>query len=465
MLSFFRLFDPSKAIFLLLLALILRLPFALLDLPFPDEQVLWLALGEKFLSGFRLYSEIWTTHPPIFAWISSVLFLMFSNAVFGQVLASTLIVWLSALLLNFLFSEIEAFNSKTYVPGAMFILLSCASFEFLSPSPQLLATPFLILSLRFILKIFRKEVEYDSIFFSAILFAVASAVSFPTIFLLPFFVLFLLFGTSGKLYHIIWWFSSFLFFWLILTFNFWIKSESEFFIRSVFFQAFTVLDGSFWEYRIYFAIFSPVLFLLIIAVFNLVFRSRLLNYHVRIQRTFLTLGILSIISVVFSGRLAFYGFYLLIIPITFFLSQYYLGLKRTGLNEFIFTGPFLLSIFLNVSLVSESFIFKNIPKEKRSYSGRDISVSGKSVCVFGEPSGYLRGNRLAGPILDWDLSEKKLESMAPLEFVSIIHSFFENDPPDYVIDKNGYFRRLLRSDPLLKKKYTRLNGPVYFRDG
>jgi len=141
-----------------------------------------------------------------------------------------------------------------------------------------------------------------------------------------------------------------------------------------------------------------------------------------------------------------------------------LELKRTGLNEFIFSGLFLLSIFLNISLINDSFIFKNIPKEKRSYSIRDTSISGKSISVFGESHGYLRENNLAGPVLDWALSENKMNSMTARELVSVIHAFFEKDPPDFVIDKHGYFRRVLRSDPILKKRYTQSKAGFYFRD-
>lgn len=449
---------------LLGLALILRIPMAFLNLEILNEQVLWLALSERFTEGSRLYSEIWTSHPPIFSWINSLVYFLLGGSVLAQVFASTVFVWISSLLFNSLLSRIEAFKSKSYVPGAMFILLSCTSFEFYSLSPQLVATPFLLLSLGFSLPLLRSEASFDRLFFSGLFFSFSSAIYIQTIYILPFYLLFLLLGASAKPNQIVWWLTSFIFFWLILASNYWLKSESWFFFDSMAYALGEVFTRSFWELRIYFAIFSPILFLLIIAVMNLLFRMRFLNYHVRIQRSFLALSLFILLSIPFQRTLSFYGFYFLTIPIAYFLSQYFLELKRSFWNEFIFMVLFFLAMFLNVSLINESLIFQGIASDRMSYSRAEPKEEGKKIMVFGDPSIRLRGNHLSGPILNWEYSKRKLDRFDKDQRIAVIHGFIEAGSPDLIYDPHGIFEGIINENPLLKSAYTKESRNRFFRD-
>ncbi len=464
MLSLFRINDPSRAIFLLGLAIVLRVPFLIPDLPVLHDQALWMALGEAFKNGTRLYSEIWTTEPPVFAWIESLIIWVFSKSQTGQLIAGVILVWISAVIFNSILAEIEAFQTKSYVPGAIFVLLASASFEYLIISPQLLAMPFLLASLKFLFPFLRGEPSHDRLFLSGIFFSAATAIYLQTIYILPFYLLFLLFGTGSRPNMMIWWLGSFLFFWLTLGFNYWLKSDFGLFADAMLFGLKSFISSSFWEVRAYFAVFAPILFLLLIAVFNLVFRYRFLNYHVRIQRSFFALALFILFSMVFISRLSFLSFYFLIIPIAYFLSQYFLELRKSMWNEIIFSGLFLLSIGLNLALISDSIIFSGLPKEARSYSWEGPDFKNKKVLVLGEAAYFLRDNQLSGPFLDWEYSQKRIEKMDEVHFHSILRGVIERESPERIIDPQGLFQKLIKKDVGLAKSYTRYGSSSYFRE-
>ena len=187
MLSFFRLNDPSRILFLLVLAFLLRLPFLFFELPLSPDHYSWAAIGERYHQGFFLYSEIWTNAGPVYVWFLSLGSILFGNSITGQVFVGTLLIWLSAWVFNQLVNDLEALKSKSFVPGAVFVFLSAVSFEFFVFSPQLLSLPFLLLSLRYILLLFRKDPEEDHLFFSAVFFGLSTAIHPPLLFLAPFF--------------------------------------------------------------------------------------------------------------------------------------------------------------------------------------------------------------------------------------------------------------------------------------
>ena len=464
MLSLFRLNDPSRSIMLLGLALLFRVPFVFFNLSFLDDQLVWIAIASRYLEGFGLYSEIWTVEPPLFSWMASLFFLLFGKSLFGQVFGTAVIVWVSALIFNSILSQIEAFKSKSYVPGAMFILATSISVEYLFISPPLVATPLLLLSLKFILPSLRAETNFDGLFFSGLFFSMATGAYLPCLYLMPFFILFLILAASSKSNDVLWWVSSFLFFWLILFSNYWLKSQTLPFLSSMAFGAFRTISESVWEARIYFAIFSPILFLLIIAVLNLSFRMRFLNYQVRIHRTFFTFSLMVLFTLPFQEKLSFNSFFLFSIPISYFLAQYFMELKRSFWNEFIFVGLFVLSTVLNITLINSTFVFRNIPEENLPFPLQEIKQSERRAMVFGDPTQTLRTQNISGPVVDWDYSKRVFEDLAPEKKIALIHHFIELEKPDDIVDPHGFFEDQLKKDPILAKKYTLERKGLYFKD-
>ncbi len=175
------------------------------------------------LKGFSLYHQIWSDQPPLFTVILAFWFKLFGFSIYaGRLLVfifSILLLWAFYHTLKNLHSRICAWA------GVIFLILSAAYLR-LSVS-IMIGTPSLSLSMVSIycLILYRKSHSKDPLILSAILFAFSLQIKFFTIFLLPLFILEIIFsypknGKSNSLSSILLWLGGVLAVYLTVFFIF-----------------------------------------------------------------------------------------------------------------------------------------------------------------------------------------------------------------------------------------------------
>jgi hypothetical protein len=164
---------------------------------------------------------------------------------------------------------------------------------------------------------------------------------------------------------------------------------------------------------------------------------------------------------IFSRELTPHSLLVLLPTLTYFISHYFLLIRRRWLSELMLL-VFVISV-ISVSLLSRYDRIKSI-----DYSGMFIppkvssAFAGKKVAMLGDDLTVYRNNVLGGYFLNWNLSKDIIENPSYYENVIILNSAFQNDPPDVIIDKRNLMEGILKRIPSLRKQY-RKEGDHYVR--
>jgi len=146
-LNFFRINEPFRLVGAFLLLLIFRLPYWIEgpDLLLPELQ--WMLVGERMSDGYAMYFEIWDYTSPLSAavyWFVDELFGR-STAVY-HILVMT-IAFFQVVLFNVIAYRNKFFPENGYIPALIYTVLISFSIDFLTLSPMLMGTTFVLLAL------------------------------------------------------------------------------------------------------------------------------------------------------------------------------------------------------------------------------------------------------------------------------------------------------------------------------
>ena len=145
-------------------------------------------------------------------------------------------------------------------------------------------------------------------------------------------------------------------------------------------------------------------------------------------------------------------------PVAFFISHYFLLIRRRLLAELIFTGFLTLYLTINYGALYRVVVPPGWLETQAMVvkpSKWDSLVEGKNLLIIGEdPAAYLHAYP-ATPYLDWDLSRKHLENPGAFENLSAIYRNFSEDTPDVIIDQKGLVPDLFRQMPTIASRYRR----------
>ncbi len=90
-----------------------------------------------------------------------------------------LLIYIEAILLNFILTANKIFTSKSFVPAMIFITLSSLFGEWIEASAQTVAQLFLLISMMSLFSITGKETTRDGIFFTSVFLSIGSLFYFP----------------------------------------------------------------------------------------------------------------------------------------------------------------------------------------------------------------------------------------------------------------------------------------------
>jgi hypothetical protein len=155
---------------------------------------------------------------------------------------------------------------------------------------------------------------------------------------------------------------------------------------------------------------------------------------------------------------------MLIPSISFFITHYFLLIRKAWLSELLF-------LFMVVYLVLQNFL---ISYEKLNVSGwlrieaqryqpveLPIKLEDKKILVLGKHTGEYYRNDLATPYLSWEIAQKHINEMESYEDVIKVYHHFASDPPEVLIDKNEWAAQIFNKIPQLSLRYKKLNDQIY----
>lgn len=96
-----------------------------------------------------------------------------------------LLIYIEAIILNFILTANKIFTSKSFVPAMIFITLSSLFGEWIESSTQTIAQLFLLISMMNLFSITGKETGREGIFFTSVFLSIGSLFYFPVALFLP----------------------------------------------------------------------------------------------------------------------------------------------------------------------------------------------------------------------------------------------------------------------------------------
>jgi hypothetical protein len=150
-------------------------------------------------------------------------------------------------------------------------------------------------------------------------------------------------------------------------------------------------------------------------------------------------------------------------PVSFFISHYFLLIRRKLLAELVFLGFLVITLTVNYGVLYRFIVpagMLDIQSLIVQPTPWDQLVEGKKLLIVGEePDAYLHAYP-ATPYLDWNLSRKHLTEANAFGNLSRVFNNISQDRPEVIIDQMGLVPALFDQMPTIAAQYTR-QGETY----
>ena len=459
MISFFRLNDPYRIIGIFILLLLIRLPALLGFVPLLQPELGWMLLGENLAAGDTLYIGVWDNTGPFSAAVFWWLDALFGRSQLANYLLAALLVVVQAFMFNAMLLRFKAYNESTYVPALIYMLLANIFYDFFTISPVLLSLTFIILALRNLFRCISGAGTDETVFFLGLLTGVAALFYLPALASIIAFVFSLLIftGTKPRQY-------------LLLLIGLLLPVAAV----MLYYAWVNELDSFYWQYirsldllsednylnilSIFLVGLIPGIFLLIgIYRYNNSFAFN--NLQVRLQQAMFYYLLMGLVAIFFSPEKSAYHLMLLLPPLAFYISHYFLLFRNRLKAELYFLGFALLVLGLNYSLLAQSVPYieewTNFELLEVQQRPEHELVEGRRILSLGEDLSLYRRAKLATPYLDWGLAKDQLTKLNYYENLMATYKHLSLEQPEVIVDDAGIVPELFERMPLLESRYRR----------
>lgn len=462
LLSFFKLNDPFRLIGIVLLLLILRIPNLLLEIPLLQPELIWMLIGERMSNGYSMYVDIIDDTGTLSAGVYWVIHLAVGKSLLTYHAVAALIILFQASYINHLLIQYKAFEENTYIPALVMLVLFHLSFDFLTLSPALMGSTFILLALG---QLFSQTVRHqdhpEPVFLVGLFGGIALCFHFPLMVFLPFLLAAGLIISGYSLNQLLLCLTGY-FLPVILCglYYFWIDGLREFltgFIYSI--RIIGVYHHvSYWDLAVLLALALVFTF----AGFVLGFLAKRLTVNQQKQNQLVILYLaFSILPLLAANRLTPYQLIVLLPGLTYYISQIFIYLNRKKLTAVAFY-TFLLGIpLIGYGWISQKLRSEGIKDYAVNADNRYDFTQNSSVLVLGQDLGYYRNASLAGPYLNYQLSKPVLAEYKNYPALTKIYLSFKEEKPEYIIDEEGVFAALLEHLPEIAADYTLEKEGIY----
>jgi len=462
LLSFFKVNDPFRIIGIILLLGVLRVPYLLMDIPLLSPELMWMLTGERMSAGHHMYVDIIDDNGPFSVGIYWILDSLFGRSLLAYHLTAGAVILFQIMYVNLLFIKYRAFDQNTYLPAMVMAVLFHLSFDFLTLSPALMGSTFIILSLGrlFSLTLLNQD-STESVLMVGVFGGIAACFHLPLVFFLPFLIVAGII-VSGFNFHqfilsLVGYVQPFV---LVALYYFWIDGLQDFLLEFIF--ATRIIEiyqyVSYWDILILFIV--PIGFALSGFFMSSVLQRHTVNQQKQ-QQIMLIFLIFAIFALFLANRKNPYQLVVLLPGLTYFITQIFIYVEKK-----VVLKSFFYSFIIAVPLIGYSWtLFKINTGAIYSYAIRDDRkydlFNQKSIVVLGSDLGYYQNATLSTPFLNYNLSKRILADFE--DFGDMTHTYlqFSRERPQYIIDEEGVFKSLLIQIPALENLYQEEREGVY----
>jgi hypothetical protein len=454
LLSFFKINDPFRMVGILLLFLLLRIPYILMDIPLTQTELLWQLIGERMAIGEWMYIGILDDTGPFSSLIYLINHYISANSLLSFRLISFCILLFQVFYTNDLLIKLNAYDEHNYLPAFVMVLLCQLSFDFLTLSPGLMGSTFILLSFGQLLKqTAMNQNSSSSILLMGVFGGAAFCFHFPFLAFLPFLLLTGILINRYSLQQVLLSIMAYLLpLMLCGLFYFWMDNLWDFF--DIYFNlARKMKIQQHVSYLDLLYLFVVPVLLALIGYFRNNVLSRMNNNQQKQNQLFILYLIFSAGMFFFINRLAPYQFIVMLPALTYFINHIMVLNQKSLVQNVVFYTYFML-----IPLIAYSWSFYKI--NDASFGNYIIKTSEKhqlplktSVMVLGNDIRYYLESDLGSPYINFPLSYMYLQAQEENEKLIRIYRDITVENPGYIIDPNGLFKLWMKKIPKLNELY------------
>lgn len=443
MLQFFRINDPYRLIFILLILVGVRF----FQSHFIEGQSLldlkWLVLGQWLGEGFYMYSETYDYTGPLTAFVYKILDLLFDRSIMAHRVFSSILIILQAAIFNKILLKNKVFNESNYLPAFLYVIMATCVPDFMSLSPQLMSMLFVLITLGNVLRRINNQATDELFLSSGIYVGIASMFYLPSVvFLIVFLFSLILFSSPAPHRLLLYLFGFALVVTLHIVYFYW-RGDVSYFIHFYLFRNLSMSAEWLISKNELVLILLPFAFLLTLSISRTISSARLTNFQKRTQQVIWFMFFGGVVSFLLSNRKSGAELTYIVPLLAYFLNHYFMLLKNQILKlimpVFIIFGSIMYSthLYQNVFFIQEKI--KPISDEKILSLGGDLTFySDKKAC---SPCFSKSLCKLAFEGLDFYQSSITIyDWLAPLEAILIV-------------DHMDVVPKLFHRFPLIEERY------------
>lgn len=463
LLRFFRINDPYRLIGLLVILILLALPFFIDPVGVTFLELRSFVVGEAVSSGKLMYIQVYDSTAPLSSAIFGLTDWIFGRSLLSRHILSLLLIFFQASFFAIVLIVNKAYNDNTYLPALIFGLLCFLSFDFLSFTPELLASTFLLLALNNLFKEIEFRIQRDEtilnlgvslgvaslLVFSYVVFLVATLfllIAFTRINLRKAFLLLFGFGLPHA---------------VLITLYFYWGHTSEL-LQNFYAPNLTWAGVNLISVKGLFILGIVPMIYFVFAMFMLNREARFTKYQSQLFQVMFLWLIAAVIHVFVVRELSPQSFIIFIPSLAYLVSHYLLLIRRKWIAE-LMLWLFLISL-ISMNLLTRYGRLKSVNFEAMfiKTSPYENTIKDKRIMVLTDDPGIYNRNELAGYFPDWKLSRTIFEQPDYYDNILLINEAFEKDPPEIIIDPNDLMKNILERIPRIKPMYKR-EGELYRR--
>ncbi len=439
---------------ILFLLLVFRIPYFLMDIPLTQPELLWQMIGERAASGNLPYVDTIDGTGPFSVLVYWLNYLLAANSLISFRIISFFIILFQIYYTNELLIKINAYEESNFIPAFVMTILFQLSFDFMTLSPALMGSTFVLLALGHLLQ--QTTINANTV--PAILLmgfwaGVAFCFHFAYLVFLPFLILaaVLIIGFSFQQLCLL--LTAYL---LPLSFCavFFFMQEGLYeFITLYLFLSFQAVPVQHVSLNDLLFIFSfPVL----LAIFGYFKNNLLRRMNVTQQKQnqlLLVFLLVNLASFFLVDRITPYQFLAMLPALGYFTTHLFNLSNKRMLQQTLIYGYLIL-----IPLIGYSWVFYQIEAPSfDTYVVRQELPPGKpaseKTMVLGENLEKYTRTGNANPYLNFRLTRVYFEQMNAMERKMKFLSDVQKESPDVIIDEEGIYQEWARNIPSLEKRY------------
>src|SRR5690554_1359758 len=443
---------------------ILLIPPVIMDIPILKPEMIWMLIGERLAAGYSMYVHVVDDNGPLSAGVYWLTHLLAGKSLPVYRYAGVLILLFQAVYFNRLLIRYKSFEENTYIPALVMTVLFFISFDFITLSPALLGSTFVLLALGQLFSLTVLHEESPEPFLLVGLFGgIAFCFHSPFLVFLPFIIITGIIVSGFNFNQTLLSLTGYLLpFALCSTYYFWIDGLDEFIYGFVLGPHLVDYDHLMSLADIAILLALPLTLTFMGVVSGTLLKRLTVNQQKQNQLLLFYL-FFSFLPLFIAKERAGFQLLTLLPAMAFFISQLFIYIKNTQVRTFIF-----YTFLLGVPSIGYTWAYYQLETEGlEAYlvdSGPEYEFTrGSRVLVLGTELGYYRDASLAGPYLNYNLSEDLLKREKSFEELTQIYLSLAQEKPEYIIDKNGVLAKLIESVPALKELYTEKQGVFYLK--